>query len=276
MANPSGTSLTFLEKTRILGHAAQGRTSNLYNLLQYLAETKGRTVGQLILEARDQNGLGITHKAAENNKRAVIGLICSDLGFFPGMRRAVLNMQENGGRSAASIAAEYNHDFFLLDLVLGGANMRLHDWMHSMPLHRAAMSHSTRAMATLVEIVGPQHSGIDIQTISGQTPLVLALDRGDILRAGYLILSGANVELQTVAGITALHVSVRLWDEDNHDEKFNDMMHKHFMRIINAPGSGPNGRANLRIPDNRGSFPRGLARQLGHNNARNLLLAHGG
>ncbi|KAB5559707.1 ankyrin repeat-containing domain protein [Coniochaeta sp. 2T2.1] len=278
MADPdiSGTTLTAREKDRILQLATQGRTSNLREVLQSLAETKGRTVGQLILEARDGLGLGITHRAAETNKHAVIEMICEDLGFPPGTRLAVLNDQGPAGRTAASIAAETNSDAVLRALILGGASMLITDFFHSLPIHRAAMYQNTLAMNVLLALAGPANVGINVQTASGQTALHLALSRGDTMRAGYLIRCGANVELQTAAGDTALHLSIPLWTQDNDDRAFNAMMHAYFMRIIDAPGSGPNGKANLRIPNNGGRSAGDIALETGQLKAFNLIRAFGG
>lgn len=278
MATPaiSGVSLTPVEKGMILDHAANGRNGDLTGLLQDLAITKGKPVAQLILEATDPIGLGMMHKAAENNQRGIIKMVCEDLGLQKATCLAVLNAQEPGGRTAASIAAQLNHDEFLRDLILRGASMLIHDWTHGLPLHQAATHQNTRAMMVLLTVAGPQQAGINVQTGSGQTPLHLALNRGDTLRAGLLIHAGANVELQTAAGSTAMHLSVPLWTESNNDQGFNNMMRDHFMRIINAPGSGPNGQANLRILDNTMRWPRHIAHDMRHAKALELILAHGG
>jgi hypothetical protein len=276
MADPaiSGLTLSTVEKSRILDLSANGQTENLRGLLQDLATTKQKTIGQLILEATDEVGLGMIHKAAEHDQTAIVKMVCEDLGLQPATKLAVLNAQEQGGRTAASIAAQLNHDAFLRELIAGGASMLIHDWMHGVPLHRAAMHSNTRAMVVLLTLAGPDQAGIDMQTASGQTPLHLALVQGDTLRAGLLIRAGANVELQTAAGSTAMHLSVPLWTESNNDREFNAMMHMHFMRIINAPGSGLNGRANLRIPDIAGKLPRDIALDMGHNKALMLLIAY--
>lgn len=263
-----GRSLTPTEKTTILQFAADGETENLQNLLEELANTHCRTVGQLVLEATDHVGLGIIHKAAENDQRSVIKMICDDLGFQPGVRLAVLNAQEQGGRTAASIAAQKNHHEFLRDLILRGANMLITDWMHSVPLHRAAMQKCTLAMHTLIELV-PHHGGVNIQTVSGQTPLHMSLAVGDIMRAGYLICARTDVNLQTVAGDSALHQSIPLWTEGNDDPEFNAMMLSHFRRLFAAG-------ANPMLYNGAGKLPRDIARDLGHHKAASCIIAQGG
>lgn len=263
-----GRSLSPAEQARILDLAANGRTVNLRNLLGELAQTHGRTVGQLILEARDQVGLSIVHKAAENNRIEVIRMVCDNLGFTTTMRHAVLNMQEQGGRTAASIAAQLNHDHFLRELIVRGANMLIKDWFGGVPLHRAAMSMNTTAMCWLVEMT-PQKGGINIQNLSGQTPLHVSLAVGDILRAGYLIKSGADVNLRMAVGDAPLHQSIPLWTEANDDPGFNSMMLAHFERLFSA-GADP------LLPNGFDKLPREIALEMGHDKATMVIMAHGG
>lgn len=266
--NITGRSLSPAEQARILDLAAEGRTVNLQNLLTELAESHGRTVGQLILEARDHIGLSLMHKAAENNRVEVIKMICDDLAFPTGMRLAVLNIQEPGGRTAASIAAQFNHDQFLRELIVRGANMLLKDWFGGIPLHRAAMNKNSVAMYWLIEM-SREKGGINTQNASGQTPLHLSLAVGDILRAGYLIKAGTNVNLQTVGGETPLHQSIPMWTEANEDPEFNAMMQAHFERLFAAG-------ANPLLPNFVGMLPREIAQAMGHHKAAAFITAHGG
>ncbi|KAJ9160533.1 hypothetical protein NKR19_g3200 [Coniochaeta hoffmannii] len=259
-----GRSLSPDEKATLLARASQGRTQELRQLLEEYARTHCRPISQLILDAKDSSGLGIVHKAAETDRRQVIRMICDDLGFSRPTRLAILDMQENGLRTAASIAAERGHDQFLRDLIQGGANVLLADWMGGIPLHRAAMHERTSCMRWLIETA--PHRSLNMQTVSGQTPLHMSLALGDILRAGFLIRAGTNVNLQTAAGDAALHMSVRLWSEDNPEENFNGMMRAHFRRLFEAG-------ADLSLRNGAGRTPLQMARDMGHHKAAAFIIA---
>ncbi|OIW30736.1 ankyrin [Coniochaeta ligniaria NRRL 30616] len=275
MADPdiSGRTLTRDENNALIDHAVHGRRRNLAALLRQLAATKSRHIHDLLFEAKDHNQCGIIHIAAETGRVALIAMVWNDLDLGPAAKLSVLDQPGPNKRTAASIAAETNQGGFLQELVSKGANMLIRNWSGRVPLHWVA-ERNAMASAMVLLSTGPQRSGLNVQDVGGTTPLHCAVSRGNIMMARYLIRCGADVELQTMAGATVIHIAVTKWDEDNDDPAYDTAMREFFMAMITAPGSGPNGRANLRLYDGNLKWPSLIAFDMGHLKARDLLLEH--
>ncbi len=106
-------------------------------------------------------------------------------------------------RNALHYAAARDDVLSVADLVDRGINCSLHDVNGHSAVHVAVQHSAHRALQTLLESPGTLCNG---QNTLGQTPLLLACQRGDERSAALLLRAGANPNIQSADG-SPLHVA---------------------------------------------------------------------
>lgn len=109
---------------------------------------------------------------------------------------------QHAGCCALHIAAEKNYTEVVEELLKAGVDVNIRSGKQQLtPLISAACCGSMGAVELLVK----EGADIDAQSSTGNTALMLAIDRGKIAVAHKLIEMGANLEIRGQKGWTALH-----------------------------------------------------------------------
>ncbi|CAB0029121.1 unnamed protein product [Trichogramma brassicae] len=137
-----------------------------------------------------------------------------------GRPESELRLAETGD-SPLHLALAGSHRRVVRSLVTRGADPNLANKDGSTPLHVICKSHrDDGSLEMFFEINGDRNQTVrvDAQDEQGQTPLHLALLRGNKNTVESLLRKGADPNLATAAGLTALHIHCNRVDDDEFAE----------------------------------------------------------
>ena len=151
------------------------------------------------IEAKCNMGFTPLHDASQEGKLEVVQLLVA--------RGAVVDARNASSATPLMIASFWSHAPVVRALLAAGADVRARDGRNYTALHWANYNGRTEAMCELLKC---HDAELDAQNDFGYTPLMYACVNGCLMAATALIDAGADVNLLSHAGESALCLTERI------------------------------------------------------------------
>ena len=169
---------------------------NQYSVAEYLLQAKGK---ELLRQKNVRWGDAPLHKAASSGHATIMGKL---LAFSPDIED-----QQNEGKTALFLAAEWGHEKAVEVLLNHGAQTFTQRHGRGTTLHAAAKFNEIKVLKRLLKARDAGNS-LEHVNATGDTPLWLALFHNHPDCARILLEEGASLHVANNHGNTVLHVAV--------------------------------------------------------------------